>query len=181
MIASPDRIVSHGVTAARIEGARWRYASLAPWPQTTPAGDPLISLIEAGGFALAQLSVQLDPPAAELEALRTVLRGDDEGAAPVILEPAVSAVTDIRIIAQPGGDERVLATSRGSGFPPYTAAFSLPLAGRDLEVVKGALSGTERLIDVRFTVHVDGTETIRSSDLAAWVRGEESPQEDQPC
>ena len=171
MITQPDRIVAHGVAATRVEGRRWRFVSVAPWPQTTPGGDPLISLIEAGEFFLAQLSAQLDPPAAQLEALRALLEREGDEVAPVTLESAVSAVTGIRIIADPGGEERVLATSRGSGFPPYTAVFSLQLAGADRDLMRSALSGTERQIEVRYTVDVDGTETVISADLAAWTRG----------
>ncbi len=171
MITQPDRIVAHGVAATRVEGRRWRFASVAPWPQTTPRGDPLISVIDAGVFSLAQLSAQLDPPASQLEALRALLGRDGDEVAPVTLESAVSAVTGIRIIADPAGEARVLATSRGSGFPPYTAVFSLQLTGADRDLVKSALNGTERQIEVRYTVDIDGTETVISADLAAWVRG----------
>jgi len=171
MITQPDRIVAHGVAATRVEGRRWRFVSVAPWPQTTPSGDPLISIIEAGAFALAQLSAQLDPPASELEALRAQLGRDGDNLTPVTLESAVSAVTDIRIIAEPDGEERVLATSHGSGFPPYTAVFSLQLIGADRDLVKSALSGTERQIEIRYTVDIDGTTTLVSADLAAWMRG----------
>ena len=171
VIAQPDRVVAHGVVATRVDGQRWRFASLAPSPQTAPGGAALISIIEAGALALAQLSVQLDPPASDLEALRVLLGGDDETRAPVTLESAVSEVIGIQIIADPDGEAHVLGTSKGSGFPPYTAVFSLQLTGADRDVVKSTLSGDERRVEVRYTVEIDGTETAISADLAAWVRG----------
>lgn len=197
MVTTPGRIVARGVVCTHVEGRRWRFASLAPWPQRSPAGDPLISLIEAGDHAFAQLSVQLDPPGSELEALRALLGRDDAGeVVPVTLESAVTAVTGIRIILDPDGAARTVATSSGSGYPPYTAVFSLQLTGEDRELVKSAMTGTEHQVEVVYMVDLDGTETRISADLATWMRGDPTTddnttpaaaagtwtaQEDQPC
>lgn len=171
MVMHPEHLVAHGVVCTRIHGRRWRFRSLAPWPQLTPAGDPMISLLDAGSFALAQLSVQLDPPASELEALRELLGQEGESTAPVILEPAVTAVTGIRIILDPDGQARTVATTQGSGFPPYTAVFSLQPAGDDLDRLKAAVAGTRRQVDVAYAVDHDGSETRVAADLADWMRG----------
>ncbi|MBO0981998.1 hypothetical protein [Microbacterium sp. SD291] len=181
MVMHADHLVAHGVVCTRIHGRRWRFRSLAPWPQLTPAGDPMISLLEAGAYALAQLSVQLDPPASELEALRGLLSREGESTAPVILEPAITTVTSIRIVVDPDGEARTVATSQGSGFPPYTAVFSLQPTGDDLDRVKAAIAGTRRQVEVAYAVDFDGSETPIAADLADWMRGAFTHDQNPPA
>jgi hypothetical protein len=167
MSAVPTRIVAHGVECVSAGSHRWRYISLAPWPQQAPDGTPLVSLLRAGTVAMAQLGVQLDPPGAELELARAAVEA--AAGASITLESGVDAVDRVDVVLDPGPHERVAATSAGSGYPPYTAVFSFRPEGADLDAVAAALGGETGRVEIRFAARRDGAPARICADLAEWM------------
>ncbi|GAA5209504.1 hypothetical protein [Microbacterium kyungheense] len=167
MSASPTRIVAHGVECVSVGGARWRYVSLAPWPQLGPDGTPLVSLLRAGSIAMVQLGVQLDPPGDVLERARAAVEA--AVAASIVLESGVDGVERIDVVLEPGAGERIAATSAGSGYPPYTAVFSLRPEGDDLDAFAAAVGGASGRVEIRYRVRRDGADAPVSADLAEWM------------
>lgn len=167
MSAAPTRIVAHGVECVTAGGARWRYTSLAPWPQLAPDGTPLVSLLRAGDIAMVQLGVQLEPPGEVLERARAVVEA--AVAASIVLESGVDGVDGIDVVLRQGAGERIAATSAGSGYPPYTAVFSLRPEGDDLDAFAAALDGVPGHVEIRCRARRDGTAVRISADLAEWM------------
>ena len=172
MFAAQDRVIAYGVDCRRIGEAAWTYVSLAPWPQMAPDGTPMVSVLEAGAIALVQLSAQLDPPGRMLEDLRASL-ADPETATPVTLTSAVTSVRTAEVSLGQGGDgaeRRVLATSAGSGYPPYTAVFSLQATADIRDAFVAALRGEAGRIAIAYDAETDRGPAHISADLADWTR-----------
>ncbi|GAA5204765.1 hypothetical protein [Microbacterium jejuense] len=167
MFASPTRIVAHGVECVNAGGSRWRYTSLAPWPQLGPDGTPLVSLLRAGSVAMVQLGVQLDPPGAVLERARAAVEA--AVAASITLDSGLDGVDRVDVVLDAGPGERIVATSAGSGYPPYTAVFSFRPEGADLDAVAAALGGESGRVEIRYRARRDGGEVRISADLAEWM------------
>ncbi|WP_243074475.1 hypothetical protein [Microbacterium sp. SS28] len=169
MSALPDRVIAFGVECRRTGDDTWSYVSVAPWPQLAPDGTPMISILAAGDLAFVQLSAQLDPPGAALEQARAVLAGDADPAS-VTLSTGVSAVTAVEVAVTTGDETRIVATSKGSGYAPFAAVFSLQATAEDREAFEAALSGeTDRVAITYDVVTARGPARI-SADLADWAR-----------
>ena len=122
MPITTDRVVAHGVDCHRTAGDRWAYTSLAPWPQA--AGG--LRVLVAGQSAFAQVGARLEV----LEQVRALIAARSDGR-PITLTSGLTAVTAVELVVT-AGEAHTVATSQGSGYPPWTAAFSLQPTGADL-------------------------------------------------
>jgi hypothetical protein len=134
-----------------------------------------------GGISILQLSVRFDLEQADRDRLRVALSADHLDVAASTFQPAPIQVdqVSVRLAPSAAGAPAVLATSSGSGFPPWDAIFSIKLAGDQATQAARALAGTPGLLTV--SVHAalppevarsfDGRPTAieRVADVAAWV------------
>lgn len=169
MCTSSDRTVAFGVACRRVGGDIWSYVSLAPWPQLSQDGRPMLSLLAAGDVAFLQLTAQLDPPGGTLEQLRAALAAG-KNPATVTLTNGVRAVRAVEVAVGKGDAARVIATSTGSGFPPFTAAFGIGLAADDRADVDAALRGETGHVRITYDIETDDGATRVGADLADWAR-----------
>jgi len=169
VFAAQHRVIASGVECRRIGARAWTYVSVAPWPQLSPDGTPMVSVLAAGDIAFVQLSTQLDPPGVTLEQVRKTLAGDSD-AASVTLASGVTTVRSVEILATSGGDSHVVATSPGSGYAPYTAVFAIQARPDDREAFEAALRGETGRITITYDAETDLGPARISADLADWTR-----------
>lgn len=163
-----------GVEYRRLSADRWSYLPTMSGPQRAPDGSAMVSVLHAGDLAMVQLSVQLDPSAAVLERGRARIAALPGCAPSLSLEAAVTAVEQVEIVADPRGEPRILASSAGSGYPPYVAVFSLRPDGDDLSALEHALAGRPDEVEVRHHVVTAAGRTILATDIASWAGGHPS-------
>jgi hypothetical protein len=169
MFAAPDRMIAFGVECRRIGEDAWTYVSVAPWPQLSPDGTPMISVLAAGDFAFVQLSAQLDPPGSSLEQARAALAGDRD-AASVTLSTGVSSVTSVEVAVTADDEPRVVGTSAGSGYAPFAAVFSIQASADDRAAFEAALRGETGRVAIIYNAVTDRGPARISADLADWTR-----------
>ena len=154
----------------------WRYLPLRPHPQLTPDGTPSASIIESDGIALVALSCQLDPPAADVERLRNVIANDYPSRAPVVLQSAVHAVIGITVRA--GRDP--IGESTGSGFAPFSAAFSITARGAARDDLVAAFAGGTGHVTVDYLLETVHGTSRATADIGTWFTHTD-PEETVPC
>ncbi|MEU1973667.1 hypothetical protein ABZ477_18570 [Microbacterium sp. NPDC019599] len=169
MFAAQDRVIAYGVELRRIGEDAWTYVSVAPWPQLSPDGTPMVSVLAAGDLAFVQLSAQLDPPGGALEQARRAVAGDRD-AASVTLTSGVSAVTSVEVTVTSNGESRVVATSAGSGYAPFTAVFAVQATAADREAFEAALRGETGRVAITYQAVTDRGPARINADLADWTR-----------
>lgn len=170
MSAAQDEPAAFGVKCRSVGSDSWTYISVAPWPQLSPDGTPMLSLLTAGDVAFVQLSAQLDPPGGCLELLRAKLARPPRPTAAVTLTNGVSAVRSVEVTAGTGDHPRVIVSSPSSGYAPYTAVFSIQATSQDREQFEAALRGETGHIAITYDVETDRGPAKISADLADWTR-----------
>lgn len=169
MVAAQDRVVAFGVECRRTGADIWTYVSVAPWPQLAPDGTPMLSVLAAGDLAFVQLSAQLDPPGRVLEELRGTL-AKERDAASVRLVSGVRAIRSVTVTVTAQGETRVVATSTGSGYAPFTAVFAIQASGDDREAFEAALRGETGRVEIVYEAETDHGQARIGADLADWTR-----------
>ncbi|MBK7820434.1 MAG: hypothetical protein IPJ61_05005 [Tessaracoccus sp.] len=169
MCTAPNRIVAVGVECRRVADDTWSYVSLAPWPQQSHDGSPMMSLLAAGDIAFLQLTAQLDPPGATLDQVRATLAAG-RNPATITLTSGVRTVRAVEVTVGADDDTRVLATSTGSGFPPFTAAFGISLTRDDRPAVDAALRGEAGHVHITYDIETETGPARVAADLADWTR-----------
>lgn len=169
MSAAQNEPTAFGVECRRVGPDAWTYVSVAPWPQLSPDGSPMMALLSAGDVAFVQISAQLDPPGGLLERARAALAGP-RAAASVRLISGVSAVRSVDVAVLTGDESHVVATSASSGYPPYTAVFAIQVTMKEREAFKAALRGETGWIAITYDAETDRGPARISADLADWTR-----------
>jgi len=132
---------------------RFLYVPGLPEPQRGPDGVPTSSLIVAGESAILQLGASWGLGSPQDERLRTALAAAYPGvdAAAVVLGPAPVDVSEAALeVADGAGGFTAIATSPGSGYPPFAAIFSAALTGEQRSLATAALNGTPGSVRVRY-------------------------------
>jgi hypothetical protein len=146
----------------------WRYLPLMPSPQRNEAGQPNVTVIEAGGMVMLTIGARLQASEAELAAVRQAI-ARKAGLAPtaVDLRPGDASVSSasLRLIAT-DKSETQLAAARPSNMPPYAAAFSAMLQGDQALAVKAALPAGR--VVVRYDVTLPGTRAATAELSGPW-------------
>ena len=147
----------------------YNYLPITPEPETSPAGRPTLTNIPLGQGGLLQLGTRLEAKDETLEALRKELAGRLGLAEPsqVTLDMAPLQVKAALLEVGDGtGTFTEAGHSDTSGFPPYTALFSLHTDANQQNAVVAALNGRARFLQVwyetnffmpaRASAHVEG-------------------------
>jgi hypothetical protein len=136
-----ETLVIDGVKMAVKNGDRraWRYVPPHPSLERSPGGAPMLTVIEAGGAAFLQCTARLALP----EEARGVLLARLQEIEPQAetLEPAPLSVERMALEVKTGSAWVVVAESKGSGLPPWTAALATTLAPDPLAAIKSAVMG----------------------------------------
>ena len=144
------------------------YVPGVPEPQRGPDGRPTVSLIVTGDSAILQVGASWGLGTDQIERLRPKLAVAAPGVDPagIMFSPAPVAVSEALLEAADGsGGFTPIATSPGSGYPPFTAIFSSVVAGEHRSLAAAALNGTPGSLRVRYrasgTVRVSATARLR--------------------
>jgi hypothetical protein len=135
------------------EDLRIFYLPLAADCQRGADGRPQAHLLVAGETAFLQVATVWDVPGDRLEQIRQAVAARLGAAEPALVRLAYAPVVveAVQLVsADAGRDERELATSRGSGLPPHSAMFNLPLQGEDRGRATSAFAGHQGFLLVRY-------------------------------
>jgi hypothetical protein len=164
----------------QLGAVRWRrseqdpetffYLPTAPGPVQDPSGRPSVALTLADDKAWLSLSAQWDPPAATLEDLRAKLAAlnKDVPAAAIRISPPPLQVEEATLGTETAGGFDELGTVRSSGYPPWTATFSVELDDEATVAAKAALGGEHDKLAVRFRAQLEGKPVEYWSDVGKW-------------
>lgn len=169
MSAAGDHLIALGVECRRASDGTWSYVSVAPWPQLSSDGRPMLSVLTAGDIAFVSLTAQLDPPGAALEQVRAIL-AEGRQPATVTLTSGVRRVRAAEVSIGPRGATRVVATSPTSGFPPFTAAFAMQPSAEERAEFEAAMRGEDGHVRITYHAETDEGQARIEADLADWVR-----------
>ncbi len=147
------------------------YVPNAPGPVLDPTGKPSVALMLAGeDKAYLSLSVQWDPPAAVLEDLRTKLADLNKDVQPALIRissPPLQ-VGEVTLGTKTADGFHELRTVPSSGYPPWTATFSVELDPDATQAAKAALGGKHHKLVVRFRAQLEGRPVELWSDVGKW-------------
>ncbi|RAJ96065.1 hypothetical protein LX87_03815 [Larkinella arboricola] len=139
------------------------YLPEQPKPQTDPDGKPTLSLIVMGGNGFLQLGTVWEADAVTLEELRSHIANErNEPAAAIQLNFAPVEVEKVEVVLKTGSEEKVLATSSSSGYPPFSAIFSAAVTKDDQNAVVAALHQQKDVLRVDY-------HTVRQTDESVTV------------
>ncbi len=136
-----EPLVIDGITieAKNDDGRVWSYIPPHPTLQLGPGGTPMLNVLEAGSTAFLQCTAQVALNESTRSALLARLKEKKPQAES--LEAAPLTVGRIALEAKIGSDWRVVAESKGSGMPPWTAALMATLEPDTLAAIKAAVAG----------------------------------------
>lgn len=160
-----------------------RYLPAVPIPARGPDGRPLMALYQLGeAGAILQLSVRFDLEEAERDQLRVALADKHLDLCAATFQPAPITVDRVAVtLAATSAAEppTLLASSSGSGFPPWDAIFSIRLTKEQAERAGKAMAGESGIVaiavhaklqpSVSSTLAGSPADIERSVDVARWV------------
>jgi hypothetical protein len=135
------------------------YLPLQIQPQRNAGGTPTINLISMGTSGYLQLSVSWEAPSETLEALRQEIaqRENLDNSAVLRFAFAPATVQQVSLLLSNEDESwEAIATSRSSGFPPYTALFSVQLNAEQQTQVAAALNGRKNCLQVEYRASLSG-------------------------
>lgn len=155
------------------------YLPNAPGPVLDATGKPSVALTLAGEKAYLSLSAQWDPPAAALEDLRTKLAQVNKDVQPALIRissPPLQ-VSEVTLGTKTANGFHELGTVPSSGYPPWTATFSVELDAEATQAAKEALGGRHDTLAVRFRAQLEGKAVEFWSDVGKWFDPSAEPYE----
>ncbi|MBD2001096.1 hypothetical protein H6G00_31645 [Leptolyngbya sp. FACHB-541] len=134
------------------------YLPLQPQPQRSTDGTPMINLISMGTSGYLQLSMSWEAPSETLDALRQEIAQRENLDNPAVLRFAFAPVTvqQVSLLSNKGERWEAIATSRSSGFPPYTALFNAHLNAEQQTQAAAALNGRKNCLQVEYLASLNG-------------------------
>jgi hypothetical protein len=151
-----------------------RYVPATPTPELDTSGRPTLMILKMPQAVSLQFGVHFDLPAGGEAALAAQLAKAKPDLASETLQPAMLTVQHIGVkLADATGANTEIASSAGSGFPPYAAVFSIPLTEAQGAQAISAVGGRSGILSVEYTVDLPGAETplVKSVDVATWFAG----------
>jgi hypothetical protein len=135
-------------------------------------------------YTMLQLGTQFTLTQAEQEAALAHIADQFPALASARLQPAPLTVQKVAVLlADEAGKPFELKSSTSSGYPPYTAIFSIQLSQDQAAQAIAAINGRSELLFVDYTINVPnevaatlaGTPNCltRRCDVARWFRGAE--------
>jgi hypothetical protein len=160
------------------------YLPGAPIPELDAQSRPTLSLLRMPQYSVLQLGAQFTLTAADQSAALAQIAAHYPASASARLQPAPITVQKAAVLlADSSGKLAELKSSSSSGYPPYTAIFSITLAPDQAAQAIAAVNGRSGLLFVDYTITVpdDAAVTLagapksltRRSDVASWFRGTE--------
>lgn len=133
------------------------YLPGEPVPQRDSRGNPAVSLMATSDFAMLQVSSQWQASDRQFEALKADLQTQTDLPADALrLEPAPVRIDTVELrLKTSTGEPEVLATSKSSGYAPFSAVFSVTLNAEQKAQAIAALGGRKDLLLVSYRVWVD--------------------------
>lgn len=122
-------------------------------PQRDSTGKPMFSVVTVGSGGFLQLSLNWDATQETLEALRQEIARKDGIDNPATIRLAFAPVTVQGVFLMLGdgnGNFTDLKKNTSSGFPPYSALFSLQLDASQQAQAMAALNGRPGFLSVRY-------------------------------
>lgn len=129
------------------------YIPAAPVPQRNADGIPAISLFVLDQMAMLQLSSQWEVSTSQLEALKTnVLQQFPALKSETLrLLPAPVEVERVELLlTNATGKPELLETAKSSGYPPFSAIFSVQLSNEQKGQAVSAFNGRNDLLTVTY-------------------------------
>ncbi|MFQ4138236.1 hypothetical protein PGN35_018150 [Nodosilinea sp. PGN35] len=128
-----------------------------PVPQRDSRGNPAVSLMATSDFAMLQVSSQWRVTDSQLAALKADLQSQTAIAADALrLESAPVQIEAVELrLTTSTGEPEVLATSKSSGYAPFSAVFSVTLNAEQKAQAIAALGGRQDLLLVSYLASVD--------------------------
>ncbi|MBE9012972.1 hypothetical protein IQ250_22480 [Pseudanabaenaceae cyanobacterium LEGE 13415] len=152
----------------RSDPTRFYYIPGTPGSQETAQGHPAASMIVLDQVAMLQLSSEWSVRSEELNELENAIAKQFD-LETVFLQPAPLSVESVTLSLRTNtGDFEVLKSTESSGYPPFTAVFSVQLEGdRKAQAIAAFNGRKEQLIITYKAVH--GSSVIeRTTDVSTW-------------
>jgi len=160
------------------------YLPGAPVPELDAQNRPTLSLLRIPQYSIQQLGAQFTVTASDQSALLVKIAALYPALASARLESAPVTVQKVAVLlVDQLGKSTELKSSASSGYPPYTAVFSIMLVPDQAAQAIAAVNGRSGLLFVDYTITVPdevaatlpGTpkSLTRRCDVASWFRGAE--------
>ena len=151
----------------------WLYVPQRPSLERNPGGTPMLKLVEAGATAFLQCTARValneDTRAALLARLK------EKKPKAETLEAAPLSVEKVTLEAKTADGWSVLAESKSSGLPPWTAAFAVMLDPAPLAAIKASLAGEKERVRLTARLVLSGSPAYFRSTQSASEARIESP------
>jgi hypothetical protein len=150
------------------------YLPASPTPELDTSGRPTLHILKTPQVASLQFGVHFDLPAGGETQLAAQMAQAEPALANARLQPAPVQVRHIGVkLADETGAATEIASSTGSGFPPYAAVFSIPLTPAQAAQAISAVGGRRGVLSVEYTMNLQGSDAalVKDSDIATWFAG----------
>ncbi|MFD1141238.1 hypothetical protein ACFQ4C_08970 [Larkinella insperata] len=138
------------------------YLPEQPKPQTGADGKPTLSLMVLGGTGFLQLGTVWEADPVTLEELRSHIANEhNEATTSIRLNFAPVEVEKVEVVVQTGSEEKVLASSGSSGYPPFSAIFNASVAQDDQNAVVAALHQQKGMLRVDYQTVQEALESVK--------------------
>jgi hypothetical protein len=150
------------------------YLPASPTPELDTSGRPTLHILKTPQLASLQFGVHFDLPAGGETQLAAQMALAEPALANARLQPAPVQVRHIGVrLADETGARSEIASSTGSGFPPYAAVFSIPLTPAQAAQAISAVGGRRGVLSVEYIMNLQGSDAalVKDSDIATWFSG----------
>jgi hypothetical protein len=160
------------------------YLPSSPSAELDSQGRPTLQIFRLPQYSMLQLGAQFAFTQAEQSAALSYIADHFPAVASARLQPAPVTVQKVALLlANQSGKLVELKSSTSSGYPPYTAVFSIQLAPDQVTNVIAAVDGRSGLLFVEYTIIPPDRVAAalggalkcltRRCDVASWFRGTE--------
>lgn len=150
------------------DSSRFYYIPSTPTSQATSQGHPAISLMVLDQFTMLQLSSEWSVSSDQLEQLETAI-AKQFNLDTVFLQPAPLTVESVTLsLRTHKGDFEALKVVQSSGYPPFTALFSMQLDNEQKAQAIAAFNGRKEQLIVTYKATLKSMEIERSTDVSTW-------------
>ena len=164
---------------SRVDPHAWFVVPRAADLERDESGRPLLTMIDLGTSGYLMFTARWAAAASDLDALKDELAASSgpEAAGLITLSfaPIQSPRCDV-LLGGTGGAYEVIASSATSGYPPFNAAFNIPVEGDRLAAVKLAMEGRRDVLRAEYRAELpapaNATARFQSTtgDFLPWLR-----------
>jgi hypothetical protein len=164
---------------SRLDPYAWFVVPRTADIERDESGRPQLTMIDLGSSGYLIFTARWAASASDLDALKAELAASSgpEAAGRITLSfaPIRSPRCDV-LLGDPGGAHEVIASSSTSGYPPFNAAFNIPVEGDRLAAVKAAMDGRRDVLRAEYRAELpaptNATARFQSTtgDFLPWLR-----------